>query len=113
MNKSENFAILNIAGSVCSIVALLITLSGNFTLRNIVQIIFAVAAIVGVAGIVFGVAKFWWKKYIHVDYWSVKLLYWLVVIIIVALLSGIAGIGIYCIVDFLLVLGKSALKLAF
>lgn len=111
MNTKDNFAILNVAGSSCSIIALLLTLSGNLSLKNIVQVVFGVVSLIGMVGLILGIARFFWGKYIGFDIWYVKLLYWLFVFLMGAFLSGAVGIGVYFIVEFLLVMGKSALQL--
>lgn len=113
MNRNNSLQVLNIVGSVCSIIALLLTLSGNIALNNIVQIAFGVIAVIGVGGVVYGIAKFCWESKLDIDFWAIKVLYWLFALIMGLLLAGSAGIGVYCIVDLLLVMGKSALKFIF
>lgn len=110
MNRSDALHILSVIGSICSIIALLLTLSGNLALRNIIQIAFGVIAVVGVGGITYKVARFCWKSYVNIDFWAVKLLYWLCVLIVGAFIVCYAGIGVYFILDLLLDMGKSALK---
>lgn len=113
MNRSDTLPVLNVVGSLCSIIALLLTLSGNFALRNITQIVFGVIAVVGVGGVVYEIARSCWKSYINIDLWAIKLLYRLFVLIVGAVLSVSAGIGVFCITDLLLEMGNSALKLIF
>jgi len=104
---------LNIVGSVCSIIALLLTLSGNFALKNIVQIVFGVIAVVGMGGVVYEVADYYWESKINIDFWAIKVLYWLSVLIVGLLLAGGAGLGVFCIMDLFLVMGQSALTFVF
>lgn len=80
------------------------------TLRNIIQIAFGIIAVVGVGGVIYEVARFCWKSYVNIDFWAVKLFYWLCVIIVGAFIACCAGIGVYFILDLLLDMGKSALK---
>ncbi len=79
-------------------------------LRNIIQIAFGFIAVVGVGGVVYEIARFCWKSYVNIDFWAVKLFYWLCVLIVGAFIVCCAGIGVYCILDLLLDMGKSALK---
>ena len=113
MNRSDTLPVLNVVGSLCSIIALLLTLSGNFALKNITQIVFGVIAIVGVGGVVYEIAKFCWNSYVNIDFWAIKMLYWLFILLLGAVLSVGAGIGVFYITELLLEMGKSALKLVF
>lgn len=110
MKRSDTLHVLNVVGSICSIIALLLTLSGNFSLKNITQIVFGVIAVVGVGGVVYEIARFCWESYIDIDLWAIKLLYWLFTLIVGILLSCGAGMGVYSIMDLLLGIGKSAFK---
>ena len=92
------------------LIALLLTLSGNLSLRNIIQIAFGVIAVVGVGGVIYEIARFCWKSYVNIDFWAVKLFYWLCVLIVGAFIVCCAGIGVYFVLDLLLDMGKSALK---
>lgn len=113
MNRSDKLHVLNVVGSLCSIIALLLTLSGNFALKNITQMFFGVMAVVGIGGVVYEIARFCWESYVNIDFWAIKLLYWLFILLLGTVLSVSGGICVFFITDLLLEMGRSALKLMF
>ena len=93
MNGKDYVAILNVTGAVCSILALLLTLSQNVTFALVVEALISIAFFIGTAGVLGGYAlKF--NRWLYIKYWYSHLLYWLVLGLgIVFLSSLVAAVG--------------------
>lgn len=78
---------LNIAGSVSSILALLLTLSQNVTIAVILKSLVAIVFFIATTGTLGYIAYNLNKRFIKSDYWSFHLLYWLVSVMLIIFIS--------------------------
>lgn len=78
MSAKDYLLFLNVAGSVCSILALLLTLSQNVTFALCVEALIAVAFFIATAGTLGALAYKLEKTFIKDDYWPYHWLFWLV-----------------------------------
>lgn len=77
--KGKNYlAFLNIAGAVCSILALLLTLSQNVTIAMVLKSLVAIVFFIATTGTLGAFAYNLNKWFIMSEYWPYHLLYWLV-----------------------------------
>ncbi len=87
---------LNIVGAVCSILALMITLSRNPTFELIIKIFFVILFIIAVGGVLYRWADNVRRLWIKSSYWPYSLTFWLVsFIIIVIILMFVGGTAYY------------------
>lgn len=94
MQGKDYISFLNVAGAVCSILALLLTLSQNVTIAFVIKSFVAIVFFIATTGTLGAVAHNLNKWLIKSEYWPYHLLYWLVfgmAIIFVSLM--IASIG--------------------
>lgn len=78
MRGKEYISFLNIAGAICSILALLLTLSRNVTIALVLKSLVAIVFFIATAGTLGNFAYSLNTKIIKTDYWPYHLLYWLV-----------------------------------
>lgn len=97
-----SFESFNLVGSVCSIIALLLTASSKLGISNLTQIVFGVLVGISVGGLfmtkVLSFFRYWLDDYSFFT----KCLFWLVFGLIVALLALIFGRIGYWIMDMLI-----------
>ena len=93
MTGKDYLAILNLAGAVSSILALMLTLSQNVTMAVVIESLIAVVFFIATAGTL-GAFAHKIEKHIKTSYWPYHLLFWMVfgmAIIFVSLM--VASIG--------------------
>lgn len=90
MRGKDYVAFLNVAGAVCSILALLLTLSQNVTFALVVEALFAVAFFIGAAGLLGGYALKL-NRWLYISNWYTNMLYWLVLGLGIVFLSAIVA----------------------
>lgn len=94
MKGKDYLAFLNVAGAVCSILALLLTLSKNVTIALVLKSLVVIVFFIATAGTLAAFAYNLNKKYLKSDYWPYHLLYWLglgmVILILSMMISGIS-----------------------
>ena len=78
MKGKDYLALLNIAGAVCSILALLLTLSQNVTIAMVLKSLVAIVFFIATTGTLGAFAYNLNKRFIKSEYWPYHLLYWLV-----------------------------------
>lgn len=93
--RDVSFDSFNLVGSVCSIIALLLTASSKLGIANLTQITFGVLAGISVGGLVMNwilsLYREWFDLY---SYFFTKCIFWLffgVIVALVALLFGRLG----------------------
>lgn len=77
MKGKDYLAFLNVAGAVCSILALVLTLSQNATVAFVIKALVSIVFFIATAGTLGAFAYSLNKKYIKSEYWPYHLLYWL------------------------------------
>lgn len=86
-----SFESFNLVGSVCSIIALLLTASSKLGISNLTQIVFGVLVGISVGGLfmtkVLAFFRYWFDEYSFFT----KCIFWLVSGLIVALLALVFG----------------------
>lgn len=98
--------ILSFIGSICSIAALVITMSQNFAILNMLKIVIVVAVFVSVAGLMCKFANYILDKYLYLDYWASKILYWLFFSLIILAVSGGVAFLFSGIIDLFIEIGQ-------
>lgn len=78
MKGKDYLAFLNLAGAVCSILALLLTLSQNVTIAIVLKSLVAIVFFIAMIGTLGAFAYNLRKRFIKSEYWPYHLLYWLV-----------------------------------
>jgi hypothetical protein len=79
MKGKDYLVFINIAGAVCSILALFLTLSQNMTIAIVLKSLVAIVFFIATAGTIGAFAYSLNKKFIKSDYWPYHLLYWLII----------------------------------
>lgn len=94
MTGKDYLTFLNIAGVVCSILALMLTLSQNVTMAIVVESLVAVVFFIATAGTLGAFAHKFEKWIIVTSYWPYHLLFWMAFGMAIAFASFIiASIG--------------------
>ncbi len=103
MNRKDYLSFLNVAGSVSSILALLLTLSTNVTFALGIEILVAIAFFIATSGVLGGYAYRLNKWLINSNKWMIDgdnmcyhLLFWLVSgLLIICISAFFSAIGFY------------------
>lgn len=77
MSTKDYMLFLNVAGSVCSILALMLTISQNVTFALCVEALIAVVFFIATAGTLGALAYKLERVFIKENYWPFHLLFWL------------------------------------
>lgn len=94
MTGKDYLAFLNIAGAVCSILALMLTLSQNVTMAIVIESFIAVIFFIATVGTLGAFARKFEKWIIGTSYWPYHLLFWMILGMAIAFASLIiASIG--------------------
>lgn len=94
MTGKDYLAFLNLAGAVCSILALILTLSQNVTMAIVIESLVAVVFFIATAGTLGAFARKLEKWIIGTSYWPYHLLFWMILGMAIAFASlMIASIG--------------------
>ena len=78
MKGKDYLSFLNIAGAVCSILALLLTLSQNVTIAMVLTSLVAIVFFIATTGTLGAFAYNLNRRFIKSEYWPYHLLYWLI-----------------------------------
>ena len=78
MKGKDYLAFLNIAGAICSILALLLTLSQNVTIAMVLKSLIAIVFFIATTGTLGAFAYNLNKRFIKSEYWPYHMLYWLI-----------------------------------
>lgn len=78
MKGKDYLAFLNIAGAICSILALLLTLSQNVTIAMVLKSLMAIVFFIATTGTLGAFAYNLNKRFIKSEYWPYHMLYWLI-----------------------------------
>lgn len=77
MKGKDYLSFLNVAGAVCSILALLLTLSQNVTIAFVIKALGAIVFFIATTGTLGALAYSLNKRSIKSEYWPYHLLYWM------------------------------------
>lgn len=104
MRQRLSFESFNLVGSVCSLIALLLTASDKLGIANFVQITFGVLLGISVGGLVMMKILNFYRTYLNYTLFFTKCIFGLFSSIIVALIALVCGQMGYWIMDMLIVM---------
>ena len=90
---------LNIVGAVCSILALMITLSRNPTFELVIKIFFVILFVIAIGGVLYRWADNVRRLWIKSSYWPYSLTFWLVAFVISVIILMFVGAAAYYLAD--------------